>query len=60
MPTAKGLSILESIKAKHFPSGYKHRSNGCSDYRFTAKGQAEYRRGFQLCMARFNRSLREA
>lgn len=57
MPTSKGLAILESIKQKHFPDGYKKHSEGCKDYRFTAKGQAEYRRGFQLCMARFQRSI---
>ncbi|NLS13349.1 hypothetical protein HGP28_10640 [Vibrio sp. SM6] len=52
-PTETGLSIIDSIKRRYFPNGYqsKPRSGGV-DYRFTPKGQAEYRRGFKLSMAR--------
>ncbi len=46
--TEKGLAILEDIKAKHFPNGYQHHAQGGKDYRFSRKGQAEFKRAAKL------------
>ncbi|WP_204244212.1 hypothetical protein [Vibrio nigripulchritudo] len=48
MPTAKGLSILNDLKTKHFPDGYKKRAQSGKDYRFSRKGQAEFKRAAKL------------
>ncbi|WP_167335773.1 hypothetical protein ABF162_13830 [Vibrio coralliilyticus] len=48
MATNKGLAILESIKAKHFPEGYQAQAKGGKDYRFSRKGQAEFKRAARL------------
>ncbi|NUW69565.1 hypothetical protein [Vibrio coralliilyticus] len=47
MPTTKGLAIIASIKAKHFPHFGKRRAQGGIDYRFTRKGQREYRQAMK-------------
>ncbi|NOJ20034.1 hypothetical protein [Vibrio jasicida] len=47
-PTVKGLAILEGIKEKHFPEFGKTKSRGGKDYRFSRKGQAEYKRAARL------------
>ncbi|NAW57789.1 MULTISPECIES: hypothetical protein [unclassified Vibrio] len=49
-PTPFGLSTLEKIKQEHFPNmgkGDKHLSTG-KDYRFSRRGQAEFRRAFEV------------
>ncbi|CAK1753476.1 conserved hypothetical protein [Vibrio crassostreae] len=48
MPTAKGLEILDNLKAKHFPNGYSSKSKSGKDYRFSRKGQMEYKRAARL------------
>ena len=48
MPTVKGLEILESLKAKHFPNGYRSQPQGGKDYRFSRKGQTEFKRAARL------------
>lgn len=48
MPTEKGLAILEKLKSKHFPNGYQHHAQGGKDYRFSRKGQAEFKRAAKL------------
>lgn len=48
MPTAKGLEIIASIKAEHFPCGGRAPHKGGKDYRFSRKGQAEYKRAIRL------------
>ncbi|MDA0146046.1 hypothetical protein L0990_01470 [Vibrio kanaloae] len=52
MPTAKGLEIIASLKAKHFPNGYSSKQRGGKDYRFSSKGQAEYKRALKLQVMR--------
>lgn len=52
MPTEKGLQILESIKAKHFPSFGQRKAQGGKDYRFSRKGQAEFKRAARLQLIR--------
>ncbi|ERB62593.1 MULTISPECIES: hypothetical protein [Vibrio] len=54
MPTVNGLAILESIKAKHFPDGYQAHTQSGKDYRFSRKGQAEFKRAARLQMARLS------
>ncbi|NOH55872.1 hypothetical protein F0266_23385 [Vibrio coralliilyticus] len=54
MPTENGLAILASIKAKHFPEGYQAHAKGGKDYRFSRKGQAEFKRAARLQMARLS------
>ncbi|NOI30547.1 hypothetical protein [Vibrio coralliilyticus] len=54
MATNKGLAILESIKAKHFPDGYQAHTQSGKDYRFSRKGQAEFKRAARLQMARLS------
>ncbi|WP_099609067.1 hypothetical protein [Vibrio coralliilyticus] len=54
MATNKGLAILESIKAKHFPDGYQAHVQSGKDYRFSRKGQAEFKRAARLQMARLS------
>lgn len=48
MPTVKGLEILDNLKAKHFPNGYSSKSKTGKDYRFSRKGQMEYKRAVML------------
>ncbi len=48
MPTVKGLEILESLKAKHFPNGYRSQLQGGKDYRFSRKGQAEFKKAAKI------------
>lgn len=48
MPTDKGLEIIESLKAKYFPSGYRPKPPSGKDYRFSRKGQMEYKRAARL------------
>jgi len=48
MPTAKGLEILNNLKAKHFPNGYQAHPKGGTDYRFSRKGQAEFKRAARM------------
>ncbi|WP_159739242.1 hypothetical protein [Vibrio atypicus] len=48
MPTERGLEILNSLKAKHFPNGYQAHSASGKDYRFSRKGQAEFKRAAKL------------
>ncbi|MEZ8064845.1 MULTISPECIES: hypothetical protein [Vibrio] len=52
MPTTKGLEILANLKAKHFPNGYSSKQRGGKDYRFSSKGQAEYKRALKLQIIR--------
>ncbi|NOI58293.1 hypothetical protein [Vibrio coralliilyticus] len=54
MATNKGLAILESIKTKHFPEGYQAHTQSGKDYRFSRKGQAEFKRAARLQMARLS------
>lgn len=54
MPTANGIAILEEIKAKHFPDGYQAHAQSGKDYRFSRKGQAEFKRAARLQMARLS------
>ncbi len=54
MPTEKGLQIIESIKAKHFPSFGQRKVRGGKDYRFSRKGQVEYKRGVMLRLERLS------
>ncbi|WP_175422453.1 hypothetical protein [Vibrio scophthalmi] len=58
MMTEKGLSILESIKAKHFPNGYRAQKQSGSDYRFSRRGQVEMKRGAQARAQRFMESMK--
>jgi hypothetical protein len=54
-PTQTGLSILESIKEKYFPKGYSDKPlNSGKDYRFSRRGQAEFRRGHELVKMRLS------
>ncbi|EOV0103230.1 hypothetical protein ACOIV3_001871 [Vibrio vulnificus] len=53
-PTDTGLNILENLKQKYFPNGYQCKKSGCKDYRFSRKGQAEFKRGHQLVMMRLS------
>lgn len=48
-PTETGLKILDDIKAKYFPNGFSasHRQ-GAQDYRFSRKGQAEFKRAHMM------------
>ncbi|WP_180958471.1 hypothetical protein [Vibrio sp. vnigr-6D03] len=48
MPTTKGLETLERLKAEHFPQGFRSKRQGGKDYRFSRKGQAEFKRAAQL------------
>ncbi|UTZ31730.1 hypothetical protein HB762_10160 [Vibrio campbellii] len=48
MPTEKGLQILESIKAEHFPLFGQRKAQGGKDYRFSRRGQAEFKRAAKL------------
>ncbi|ARC91210.1 hypothetical protein B6A42_02305 [Vibrio coralliilyticus] len=54
MATSKGLAILEGIKTKHFPDGYQAHAQSGKDYRFSRKGQAEFKRAARLQMARLS------
>ncbi|AIW20149.1 hypothetical protein F0267_10800 [Vibrio coralliilyticus] len=54
MATSKGIAILEGIKAKHFPDGYQAHTQSGKDYRFSRKGQAEFKRAARLQMARLS------
>lgn len=56
--TEKGLSILEGIKAKHFPNGYRQNKQGGKDYRFSHRGQVEMKRGAQMRKERFMESMK--
>ncbi|ODS09807.1 hypothetical protein RJD39_12735 [Vibrio scophthalmi] len=58
MPTENGLSILESIKAKHFPNGYRPHKQGGKDFRFSRRGQIEMKRGAQARMQRLSEALK--
>ncbi|EHV9835925.1 hypothetical protein K1B31_002765 [Vibrio vulnificus] len=52
-PTEKGLSILDSIKTKYFPDGYSSKPTlSGQDYRFSRRGQVEFKRGHQLRITR--------
>ncbi|MCG9680470.1 MULTISPECIES: hypothetical protein [Vibrio] len=48
MPTEQGLKTLNDIKAKWFPNGYRSHSKGGKDYRFSRKGQAEFKKAARL------------
>ncbi|MCG9608654.1 hypothetical protein L1D41_03035 [Vibrio harveyi] len=48
MPTEQGLKTLDEIKAKWFPKGYRTKPQGGKDYRFSRKGQAEFKKAAQL------------
>ncbi|ELZ1193143.1 hypothetical protein [Vibrio cholerae] len=47
MMTEKGLAILDGIKAKHFPNGYREHKQGGQDFRFSRRGQIEMKRAAQ-------------
>ncbi len=57
MATAKGLEILDSFKAKHFPDGYRSSPQSGKDYRYSQKGQAELRRAAKLQAMKHRESL---
>ncbi|HDY8229151.1 TPA: hypothetical protein RQL15_003714 [Vibrio vulnificus] len=56
--TERGLEILESIKAKHFPNGYRNHAQGGRDYRHSRKGQTEFKRAFQQRLQRLSESMK--
>ncbi len=54
-PTQTGLTILESIKDKYFPKGYSDKPlTSGKDYRFSRRGQAEFKRGYELVKMRLS------
>lgn len=48
MPTEQGLKTLNDIKTKWFPNGYRAKSQGGKDYRFSRKGQAEFKKAAKI------------
>ncbi|WP_175422444.1 hypothetical protein RJD39_11035 [Vibrio scophthalmi] len=58
MMSEKGLSILEGIKAQHFPNGYRQHKQGGKDFRFSRRGQIEMKRGAQARMQRLSEALK--
>lgn len=48
MPTEKGIETIEGIKAKYFPNFGKPKPRSGQDYRFSRKGQSEYKRAARL------------
>lgn len=48
MPTEQGLKTLDEIKAKWFPNGYRPQPQGGKDFRFSRKGQAEFKKAARL------------
>ncbi|WP_167515595.1 hypothetical protein [Vibrio taketomensis] len=56
--TDQGLAILESIKAKYFPNGYRPHKEGCEDYRYSRRGQIEIKRALQARALRMTASLK--
>ncbi|MEZ8102208.1 hypothetical protein [Vibrio bivalvicida] len=48
MPTEQGLKIINDIKAKWFPNGYRPHPKGGTDYRFSRKGQAEFKKAAKI------------
>ena len=48
MPTEQGLKTLNDLKAKWFPNGYRSHPQGGKDFRFSRKGQAEFKKAARL------------
>ncbi|MFV8407605.1 hypothetical protein ACNO6G_21105 [Vibrio harveyi] len=48
MPTEKGIETIEDIKAKYFPNFGKPKPRSGQDYRFSRKGQAEFKKAAKL------------
>ncbi len=57
MPTEQGLKTLNEIKAKWFPNGYRSQSQGGKDYRFSRKGQAEFKRAARLQLIKHKEAI---
>ncbi|AYC07030.1 hypothetical protein [Vibrio cholerae] len=53
MATETGLKILNDIKAKYFPNGFSgSQHQGAQDYRYSRKGQAEFKRAHVARLAK--------
>jgi len=59
MPTEKGLQCLSDIKNKYFPEFGQRKSTSGKDYRFSRKGQAEFKRAAKLRLSRLSKDMYE-
>ncbi|WP_394126955.1 hypothetical protein [Vibrio hepatarius] len=48
MSTEFGLQTIEKIKTQYFPNGYRQHASGGKDYRFSRRGQAEFKKAAKL------------
>jgi hypothetical protein len=58
MPTETGLKCISELKAKYFPNFGQEKSTTCKDYRFSRKGQVEYKRGAMLRLERLSEGVK--